>query len=492
MSAGYYCRECSRTFEAFAPKCPSCKGLNTLLPGSPRDGGWVKATGGAERITDVVREDKPRIRTGTRELDRVLGGGFGIDAAYIISGDPGTGKSTLCLQVGQELADAEVDETPDPETGKGDDPYTVLYVAAEEPKGQIAGRSDRLFPDGPARGGAIGFYLANESEVFGIEKLVAEHDPDMVIVDSVNVLTMRDLDAPAGSVSAIRACATHLVGVCKARKACLWMIAHVNKQDELSGPKTFEHLVDGVMHLSDEPPFRVLRMSKHRLAPTSEVGIFRMAQDGLRSVENPSELLLASRRKGAPGSVVAVASEQKTEGASRALCLEVQALATARVGEGGSSTLSCIGLEGQRVRMLLAVLGKHHGFSVSGETYASIAGGVRMADPGLDLGVVLALVGSALGEAVPDETGVFGEIGLSGELRPPRNVEGRLRAAGAMGFRQILAPPLTSDEKEVVKGINRDRAELEQPKMNVHEIRSLAEAFDLLGWDVGIVPTRKP
>ena len=480
--AGFFCRHCGKLAAGYASSCPACGAFGALVQGSPKDGGWIRTSGGADLIEDVEVKDVDRVKTGTRELDRVLAGGFATDGAYILSGSPGAGKSTLLLQVMVDLADAEV--LPAQNEGETSEPWRILIVAAEETKGQIAGRFRRLVQD-VKLSRKLDLRLANQSDVLEVEKLVAEHDPDVVIVDSIQAVTMNGLDSPAGAVTTVKACAMYLSGLCKARKVCLIMVAHVTKDDELAGPKTFEHLVDGVLHLSNEEPFRVLRASKHRFGPTSEVGIFRMGPRGMESVENPSELLLAAHLEGVPGSVVGVMSEAEGDGAARALLVEVQALRRpGALGEGASARLSVTGLDGGRVRTAVAVLEERVGFGLrGGEIFAQVAGGVRARDPGLDLPAALAVLSATLGQDLPEGFCAFGEIGLAGEVRPPRNVEGRLRSALAMKVLEIMGPPLGKDLRGILDAANAEIEE-EDDRAQYTEVRSVAEACEVLQWDV--------
>lgn len=480
MSKGWFCKFCGRTASEATSKCGGCGAFNALVSGSPRDGGWVRGSGGAELIEDVEVKDVDKIKTGTRELDRVLAGGFALDGTYILSGSPGAGKSTLLLQVMIDLADAEVEAArSEQETS---DPWKILIVAAEETKGQIAGRYRRVMPDAPSR--KLQLLLANQSDVLEVEKLVSEHDPDVVVVDSAQTMTMAGLDSPAGSATTVKACATYLCGLTKVRKCCLIMIAHVTKDDELAGPKTFEHLVDGVMHLSNEEPFRVLRMSKHRFGPTNEAGIFRMGPRGMESVENPSELLLAAHLEGVSGSVIGVESSADGEGAARALLCELQALRTSPSPLETSSRWSVTGLEASRIRTIGAVLAQRLDFALLGETFVSIAGGLRSKDPGLDLPAALAMLSAALDRDLPEGFCAFGEIGLAGEVRPPRNVEGRIKSALAMKVSEIMGPPI---DPELAKLIALES----EGETEYTEVRSLAEAAEALEWDLAPKPVKK-
>lgn len=451
----FYCRDCGKRAERYAPSCPSCGATNALQEGTPRDGGWVRASGGAQLLHEVERRDVDRIETGTRELDRVLGGGFALEGIYSLSGSPGAGKSTLLAQVMGELCAAEV--------GEGDEPWKVLYVAAEELKEQVAARLDRVLGE-VARSGRLQFWLVNENDPLEIEKVVVQHDVDVIVIDSINTMTMKEEGSQAGTVGAIKACAVYLCGLAKARRACMVLVGHVNKDDELAGPKMYEHLVDGVLHLSNEEPFRVLRASKHRFAPTSEVGIFVMKADGLRSVENPSELLLEGHG-GGPGSVVGVVAEGE-EGATRALLCEVQAMHVP--GERGMG-FSVTGLDERRVRQNAVVAMTQLGAPLLGENFVSVAGGLKPRDVGLDLPVALAMLSAALGEEMPEGLASFGEMGLLGELRRPKSAEGRVKSALAMHVDFLMTPPL---EEPVPKDVEHV------------VVRSLAEAVAWLGWDL--------
>lgn len=470
----FHCKECGKATEVRTVMCPNpdCRAFNSMVDGSARAGGWVKAFGGAQLIEDVEVRDVDRIETGTRELDRVLAGGFARDGAYILSGSPGAGKSTLLLQVMNDLADADVEAArSDDETSE---PWSIIIAAAEETKGQIAGRWRRLMPDKPSR--KLQLRVANQNDVLEIEKLCAEHDPDILVVDSIQTMTMAGLDAPAGSPSAVKACATYLSGLCKAGDRCLIMVAHVTKDDELAGPKMFEHLVDGVLHLSDEDPFRVLRMSKHRFGPTNEVGIFRMGARGMESIENPSELLLEAHLEGVSGCVIGVTSESDKEGSARALLCEVQALASRRDGAPGIS-LSVTGLDPLRMRSVAAVLKERVGFRVGAEVFLSIAGGLRAKDPGLDLPAALGVLSACLDQDLPEGFCCFGEVGLAGEVRPPRNVEGRLKSALAMKVSEIMGPPIHEALVELVERWSGGETEYTA-------VSTVAEAAEVLEWDV--------
>lgn len=475
----FHCKACGKASEVRTTNCPACGAFNTLFQGSVKGGGWVQGSGGAELVEDITGEETDRITTGTRELDRVLAGGFASAGAYILSGDPGTGKSTLILQVMNDLADAEIEKpTGEDETGE---PWSILIAAGEETKSQIHGRWKRLMDEAPSR--KLQLRLANQTDVFAIVKLLEEHDPDILVVDSAQTLTMNGLDSPAGSPGLMKAATGYLVSECKRRGICIIMIAHVNKSDELAGPKTFEHLVDGVMHLSDEDPFRVLRMSKHRFGATTEVGIFKMGPKGMESIENPSELLLESHLEGVPGCVIACMSDASNEGAARALMVETQVLTVRDPLEKGPF-VSAAGMEGSRVRALLAVLAARVNFPLTGQVFTSIAGGVKSKDPGLDLPVALGLLSSSLEQDLPEGFCAFGEVGLAGEIRPPKNVEGRVKAALAMKFSEIMGPPIPDD---LVKLVERESG----GETEYTEAHSLAEAIEILEWDVAPKPVKK-
>ena len=475
----FHCRECGKASEVRTQKCPHCGAFNTLFEGSAKSAGWVQERGGARLIEDVQGEEVDRITTGTRELDRVLNGGFASAGAYILSGDPGAGKSTLILQVCNDLCDAEIEAAKN--EGETSEPWSILIAAGEETEGQIHGRWKRLMPDAPSR--KLQLRLANQTDAIEIAKLLDEHDPDILVVDSAQTLTLRGIDSPAGSPGTLKAATGYLVSECKRRGVCLIMIAHVNKNDELAGPKTFEHLVDGVMHLSDEDPFRVLRMSKHRFGPTTEVGIFKMGGRGMESVENPSELLLESHLEGVPGCVIACMSDASAEGAARALMVEVQTLTVADPLSKGPF-ISAAGMESARVKALLAVLAARSNFVLTGQIFTSIAGGVKSKDPGLDLPVALGLLSASLDQDLPEGFCCFGEVGLAGEIRPPKNVEGRVKAAVAMKFQEIMGPPI---DDALVELIERESS----GETSYTEVHSLAEAIEILEWDVAPKPVKK-
>lgn len=463
-SKGFYCTACGKLVEAFCSPCPGCGAFNSLSPGAPRDGGWVRAVGTPQLLGDVKRKDVDKLETGTRELDRVLAGGFAFEGAYSLSGEPGAGKSTLARQVLMDVCNMEMLPKED---GTKDDPYVVLYVAGEETAGQIAQGADRLGKSAPR------FWVVNETDALKIEKLVIDKDPDVVVIDSIQTMTIGE--AAAGSVVAVKEAAAFLVGMCKARGAILILICHVTKDGSLAGPKTFEHLVDGCLRFEEEPPFRVLRMSKHRFGPTTEVGLFKMGPTGLSSIENPSELLLENHIEGVSGSVIGAMAEGKVGDSSRAMLVELQTLLCGKSDKGLS--ISATGIVKPRCEQIAAVLAKRVGVQLLGDLYVSIAGGIDSEDVGLDLPLALSIISSHFDKCMPEAFCAFGEIGLLGEVRPPRSIEARLKTAEVMGMTTIMGPPLPEG--------------IATPPKGYVTCVTIQDALAALGWGLGSKSGRK-
>ena len=421
------CQDCGATSPRWQGRCPSCGEWNTLVEELvvAEVSGLAAAGGGpwaADRlepprsITEVDLDAVATTATGVDELDRVLGGGLVPGAVTLVGGEPGIGKSTLLLQVAAGVA----------RSGR-----RVLYVTAEESSAQIRARAERL--------GAVvdGLWVVAETSVARIGQLLDEVVPEVVIVDSVQALVTPELASAPGSVAQVRESAFRLVTEARSRSVAVVLVGHVTKDGALAGPRVLEHVVDTVLAFEGDRHggLRLLRAVKHRFGSTAEVGVFEMGEDGLRAVTDPSGHFLADRRTGVPGSVVAAVVQGR-----RPMLVEVQAL----VGDTSASNprRGAQGVDGGRLALLLAVLERRAGIRGLGgcDVHALAVGGVRLDEPGADLAVALAVVSSLQNRPVPDGFAVFGEVGLTGELRSVARVSERVGEAQRLGFDTPVGP----------------------------------------------------
>jgi DNA repair protein RadA/Sms len=393
-------------------------------------------------ITQVPPVDAPRLITGDRELDRVLGGGAALGSAVLVGGDPGIGKSTLLLQAAHRLAEAG---------GR------ALYVTAEESTLQTRLRAERL--------GAMHerLLLMAETDLDAVSHHWRALRPDMVVVDSIQMVYCPDLPSAPGSVAQVREGATRLVYLAKQTGAPLFLVGHVTKGGVIAGPRTLEHLVDTVLYFEGERfhAFRLLRAVKNRFGSTNEIGVFEMRDQGLAEVENPSSVFLSDLRSGVTGSVVAPCLE-----GSRSILVEIQALLAQT--HYGSPERKVSGVDYQRVCMLLAVLEQRAGLQLGGmDVFVNVVGGVRVEEPAADLAISLAIASSFSGFPVPREVVLVGEIGLGGEVRTVSRLDARLSEAARLGFRTAYVPRGASVP---------DRGQ----DMTVHPVGALSEAIEAL------------
>ncbi len=415
--AVHVCTSCGATQPRWAGRCAACSEWNTLEPEATNGAADTPlpptARPGPALIGGVGTEVGRPFPTTIPELDRVLGGGLVPGSVTLLGGEPGIGKSTLLLQ----LLAAWTGPT--------------LYVSAEESAQQVRLRAERL--------DAIGdrLWLHAETSLPHLLDSIAEIAPDLVVIDSIQTVFDPAIGSLPGSVAQVRGCAQRLVNVAKERNTSIVLVGHVTKDGTLAGPRVLEHVVDTVLQFEGERhhALRLLRASKHRFGPTNELGLFEMAERGLLGVSDPSTLFLADRRTGVAGSAVVPTMEGQ-----RPIVVEVQALTSATT-PGVPPRRSAQGLDGGRLSMLMAVLGRRAGLRLGElDVYASTAGGVKLSEPGLDLGVCLAVVSAAHHTPLPADVVVFGEVGLGGELRQVGQAARRLREAARLGFARAVVP----------------------------------------------------
>jgi len=426
----YVCQNCGASSLKWAGQCADCGNWNSMVETRvenatrARGGGISGSVGGrVQRLSEIDTRDAPRTSTGLSEMDRVLGGGIVPGAVILIGGDPGIGKSTLLLQV---LAQVQT-QVP------------TLYVTGEESLTQVHLRAQRLgLPD-------LDLPVLAETSVEAIIGQLALQKPGLVVIDSVQTLYTDSLDSAPGSVSQLRECAAQLVRHAKASHTAVILVGHVTKEGAIAGPRVLEHMVDSVLYFEHDPGsrFRLIRAVKNRFGAVNELGVFAMTDSGLKEVSNPSALFLSRHDKPVPGSVVTV-----TRQGSRPLLVEVQALVDrSMVGTPRRVTL---GLEGNRLNMLLAVLHRHGGVPLGDQdVFANVVGGMRIQETAADLPLVLAVLSSFRNRPMATDLVVFGELGLAGEVRPVAGGEERLAEAAKHGFRRAIVPEANRPRKGV-------------------------------------------
>jgi DNA repair protein RadA/Sms len=416
----YVCQECGAVHAKWMGKCEACGAWNTVIEEAAPDTApkGVSSKGG-KRLSfhglEGVADHAPRRVTGIAEFDRVCGGGLVTGSAILVGGDPGIGKSTLLLQVTAALSGGA----------------SVAYISGEEAIDQVRMRAGRL---GLAKANVALAAATNLRDI--LASLDSPDAPDLVVVDSIQTMYIDTLDSAPGTVAQVRACASELIRLAKRRGTTVLLVGHVTKEGLIAGPRVLEHMVDTVLYFEGERghQFRILRSVKNRFGPTDEIGVFEMTGAGLEEVSNPSALFLADRHGEVSGAAVFAGME-----GTRPVLVEIQAL----VGPSGFGTprRAVVGWDSGRLAMVLAVLETRCGLVFgSSDVYLNVAGGLRITEPAADLAVAAALVSSLTGRAVPSESVVFGEIGLSGEVRPVGQMNARLKEAAKLGFTRALLP----------------------------------------------------
>jgi DNA repair protein RadA/Sms len=442
----YVCQSCGSVQSKWVGQCPDCGAWNSFVESRAEP---ARGAGGRSRLAaapavqtldTVSAADVPRVPSGMLEFDRVLGGGFVAGAVVLIGGDPGIGKSTLLLQV---LA-AVQERIP------------TLYVTGEESPSQVALRARRLqLP-------RMDLPVLAETRVEAVLDALAAHRPRLLVIDSIQTLHTDQLDSAPGSVSQLRESAAQLVRYAKAEDCTIVLVGHVTKEGAIAGPRVLEHMVDTVLYFEHDAGsrFRVVRAVKNRFGAVNELGVFSMDDIGLREVANPSAMFLSRHAEPVPGSVITV-----TRQGTRPLLVEVQALVDR--SQSGNPRRVALGLEGNRLAMLLAVLHRHGGVSLGDQdVFANVVGGMRIQETAGDLPLLLAALSSFRGRAIDNHTMVFGEVGLAGEIRPVQGGEERLQEAAKHGFTRAVVPHANRPRKQ---------AGLE---MEVIAVRRLADAIE--------------
>ena len=429
----FYCQSCGHESAKWLGQCPACREWNTFVEETieKKSAGRTakeRAAAGPVCLSSIEIKEQDRISTRMEELDRVLGGGIVPGSLVLVGGDPGIGKSTLLLQVCRHLSA---------------DGKEVLYISGEESLKQIKLRAERIghFSDR--------LLLLCETNLEIIGDTIRSRKPDAVIIDSIQTMYNEELSSAPGSVSQVRESTSFLMQIAKGLGVSVFIVGHVTKEGTVAGPRVLEHMVDTVLYFEGDrhASYRILRGVKNRFGSTNEIGVFEMRENGLSEVENPSEFMLSGRPEQASGSIVACSME-----GTRPILLEIQALAC-------HSTLAvprrtAAGMDYNRVNLLLAVLEKRLNLKLgNSDVYVNIAGGIRISEPAIDLGVVLAVVSSYKNRPIDEKTLVFGEVGLSGEVRSVSQASQRVQEAKKLGFTTVILPEVCREQIGQVEGI---------------------------------------
>ena len=444
----FFCTECGNESPKWSGRCSACGAWNSMVEQTAE-----KVSKGSNKrvrttnvkstcITELDTTDEIRFLTGMGELDRVLGGGAVKGSLVLVGGAPGIGKSTLMLQICQQLGQFA----------------KVLYVSGEESTHQLKMRAQRLRVD------SENLRVLSETCLGDVIACVEEEKPDVLIIDSIQTLYNEELDSPAGGIGQVKDCTMSLMHLAKGQGVTVFVIGHVNKEGSIAGPKVLEHMVDCVLYFEGDRhmTYRILRAAKNRFGATNEIGVFEMMDSGLQEVENPSEMLLSGRPKDAPGTCVTCVME-----GARPVLAEVQALIAPCAGS--KPLRSCNGFDYSRAAMLLAVLEKRGGLKVSQcDAYLNIIGGLTLDEPAADLAAVVAIASSYLDKPVSGEMAAIGEVGLSGEIRSISHLEQRLSEVQRLGFTRCIVPAHRAKE-------------LKAPAhLELLPVQTIAEALQLL------------
>lgn len=421
----FFCQECGNESTKWLGQCPACKGWNTFVEekvvvGANKHSGKTEAVAPTS-ILDVTTSEDTRIGTGIKELDRVLGGGIVKGSLTLVGGDPGIGKSTLLLQVCRNLTVSE---------------HKVLYASGEESLQQIKLRAERL------GGFTKDMLLLCETNLDIVENAITKVQPEVVVIDSIQTMFIEEVGSGAGSVSQVREVTSRLMRVAKQLNVAIFIVGHVTKEGTVAGPRTLEHMVDTVLYFEGEKSamYRILRGVKNRFGSTNEIGVFEMKDNGLHEVDNPSQVMLSDRPLDAAGSVVVCSME-----GTRPILTEIQALVCQ--SNFNLPRRTSVGIDYNRVNLLMAVLEKRAGVLIAGnDAYVNLAGGMKLNDTAIDLGIIVALVSSFKNVPVDPHTIILGEVGLSGEIRGISHIAQRVNEAVKMGFSKCYIPKTNYDK----------------------------------------------
>lgn len=448
----FYCTSCGNEFPKWQGRCPACGSWNTIVEQpaqakktavGARSGGGAAQLNQPRRIAEVETASELRFHTGMSELDRVLGGGAVQGSLVLVGGAPGIGKSTLMLQICNELCKN----------------YTVLYVSGEESTRQIKLRAQRLHVSGSD------LFVLSETNLGNILDAAHSVNPDILIVDSIQTVLSDSTDSLPGSVSQVKQCTMALMDLAKGEGMTVFVIGHINKEGSIAGPKVLEHMVDCVLSFEGEQhlSYRILRATKNRFGATNEIGVFEMLDEGLAEVPNPSEMLLSGRPEDAPGTCVTCVME-----GVRPVLAEVQALVTTSSFSMPRRTSN--GIDYNRSMLLMAVLEKRGGLNVGGcDAYLNVIGGLNLNEPAADLATVLAFASSFRGKPVPNDLAAIGEVGLTGELRTVNGLSQRLSEVRRLGFTKCMIPARNSGKQE-----------LNVPGLQLIPVKNIREALAVL------------
>lgn len=449
----YVCSECGHESVKWYGKCPGCGEWNTFTEevretsktGLPSVQKRAAPSAMPVKITEISTEDEERYFTGSKELDRVLGGGIVKGSLVLLGGDPGIGKSTILLQVCSHLGQV----------------LKILYISGEESKRQIKLRASRLGVN------CENLLVMTETDVEIIADQIQTEKPDLVMIDSIQTMNYKELSSSPGSVTQVRECTNILMRVSKSLDIPCIIVGHVNKDGAIAGPKVLEHIVDAVLYFEGDKQmsYRILRAVKNRYGSTNEIGVFQMGDSGLSEIENPSLMLLSGRPKNVSGTCVACTIE-----GSRPILAEIQGLVT-NSGYGNARRM-CTGFDYNRMSMLLAVLEKRCGYFFSSmDAYINVIGGLRLDEPAVDLAVSMALVSSLKDIVVPEDVLAFGEVGLTGEIRSVSRADMRVSEAARLGFRRCILP------YHNMKGLTLPH----DSQIEIVGVRTIREAVEALG-----------
>ena len=447
----FFCTECGYESKKWIGQCPGCKQWGTFSeePSAPRTAGNRQRIAGTAlkplRLREIPNAGEERLEVGCREFGRVLGGGIVPGSVVLVGGEPGIGKSTLLLQTVLDQADR----------GR-----KVLYVSGEESLRQIRLRSERIgSTDGDLR-------FLSAIDIDEITDLLEREKPELCVIDSVQTMYSQEVNSAPGSVSQVRECARKMTVCAKTNNIAVFLVGHVTKEGTVAGPRVLEHIVDTVLYFesSDQGVYRILRSAKNRFGSTNEIGVFEMKNNGLSEVPNPSEYMLEGRPQNATGAAVTCLVE-----GTRPVLLEVQGLVTESMYSLARRQAN--GLDYNRLNMLIAVLEKRGGIPIgSFDAYVNIAGGMKITEPSGDLAVIAAIVSSYRNIVIPSDMVIFGEVGLSGEVRNVAQPAERIKEAGKLGFKKVILPELSMKS---IPGCDREGMEL-------IGIRYIGELFGLL------------